>query len=40
MLFSFLVFASWVLQGAWDTTEKLSEQLWEQVDFPSYVSSL
>ena len=32
--------ASWVLQGAWDTPEKLSEQLWEQVDFPSYVSSL
>ncbi|EPF7975952.1 glycosyltransferase [Vibrio harveyi] len=32
--------ANWVLQGAWDTPEKLSEQLWEQVDFPSYVSNI
>ena len=32
--------ASWVLQGAWDAPEKLSEQLWEQVDFPSYVANI
>ncbi|MGR5238040.1 MJ1255/VC2487 family glycosyltransferase [Vibrio alfacsensis] len=32
--------ASWVLKGAWDTQEALSAQLWEQVDFPSYVSNL
>ncbi|MDV6253454.1 MJ1255/VC2487 family glycosyltransferase [Vibrio sp. EA2] len=30
----------WVLQGAWDSQETLSKQLWEQVDFPSYVSNL
>lgn len=28
----------WVLQGAWDSQAELSKQLWEQVDFPSYVS--
>ncbi|NVC92447.1 glycosyltransferase [Vibrio natriegens] len=30
----------WVLQGAWDSQEELSRQLWEQVDFPSYVSHI
>ncbi|MBR9873950.1 MAG: glycosyltransferase [Vibrionaceae bacterium] len=30
----------WVLQGAWDSQEELSKQLWEQVDFPSYVSNI
>ncbi|WP_319536109.1 MJ1255/VC2487 family glycosyltransferase [uncultured Vibrio sp.] len=30
----------WVLQGAWDSQEALSKQLWEQVDFPSYVSNI
>ncbi|MEF1308491.1 glycosyltransferase family protein [Vibrio mytili] len=30
--------AQWVLQGEWDSQEMLSKQLWEQVDFPSYVS--
>ncbi|MBR9789824.1 MAG: glycosyltransferase [Vibrionaceae bacterium] len=30
----------WVLQGVWDSQEELSKQLWEQVDFPSYVSNL
>lgn len=32
--------ADWVLQGAWDSQEELSRQLWEQVDFPSYVSNI
>ena len=32
--------ASWVMEGAWDRTEKLSQQLWDRVDFPSYVSTL
>ncbi len=32
--------ARWVLQGAWDSQAALSKQLWEQVDFPSYVSNL
>ncbi|MGY0616576.1 MJ1255/VC2487 family glycosyltransferase [Vibrio sp. FJH11] len=31
---------NWVLQGAWDSQEELSRQLWEQVDFPSYVSNI
>lgn len=31
---------NWVLQGAWDSQEELSKQLWEQVDFPSYVSNI
>ena len=30
----------WVLQGSWDSQEELSRQLWEQVDFPSYVSHI
>ncbi|HHX8262557.1 TPA: MJ1255/VC2487 family glycosyltransferase [Vibrio diabolicus] len=30
----------WVLQGAWDSQAELSKQLWEQVDFPSYVSNI
>lgn len=30
----------WVLQGAWDSKAELSRQLWEQVDFPSYVSNI
>ncbi len=30
----------WVLQGAWGCQQELSRQLWEQVDFPSYVSNI
>ncbi len=32
--------ADWVLKGAWDSQEELSRLLWEQVDFPSYVSNV
>ncbi len=32
--------ADWVLKGAWDSQEELSRFLWEQVDFPSYVSNV
>ncbi len=30
----------WLLKGAWDCQQELSRQLWEQVDFPSYVSNI
>ena len=30
----------WVLQGEWSSQATLSQQLWEQVDFPSYMSGL
>ncbi|MEZ9229682.1 MJ1255/VC2487 family glycosyltransferase [Vibrio amylolyticus] len=32
--------AEWVDNGKWDTQEQLCRSLWEQVDFPSYVSNL
>ncbi|MCL9781571.1 glycosyltransferase [Vibrio sp. S4M6] len=28
----------WIISANWSNTESLSHQLWEQVDFPSYVS--
>lgn len=32
--------ANWVLLGDWDSKKALSKQLWELVDFPSYVANI
>ncbi|AXY01994.1 glycosyltransferase [Vibrio alfacsensis] len=32
--------AHWVVEGDWNTQARLADKLWQQVDFPSYVSHL